>query len=103
MEGLLVFGISQWVFRRQRRPGLTTVALCMAYGLARFVDEFWREPDIGQPDLFRLDEQRTIADLTNNHCYRADGLAQFSQRLSEVIPFHSIRAEDRRHRIHSSN
>jgi phosphatidylglycerol:prolipoprotein diacylglycerol transferase len=24
----------------------------MAYGLARFVDEFWREPDIGSPIVF---------------------------------------------------
>jgi phosphatidylglycerol---prolipoprotein diacylglyceryl transferase len=52
MEGLLVFAVAQWVFRRQQRSGLTTAAVCLTYGVARFIDEFWREPDIGQPLFF---------------------------------------------------
>ena len=49
LEGLLVFAIAQWVFRHQTRAGMTTAAVCIAYGIARFVDEFWRQPDFGQP------------------------------------------------------
>lgn len=36
------------MFRRSSRPGLTTAAVCIAYGIGRFIDEFWREPDLGQ-------------------------------------------------------
>lgn len=49
IEGLLVFLIAQWVYARTTRPGLTTAAVCIAYGVGRFIDEFWREPDFGQP------------------------------------------------------
>lgn len=49
IEGILVFAVAQWVFRHQNRAGLTTAAVCIAYGIGRFVDEFWRQPDLGQP------------------------------------------------------
>jgi phosphatidylglycerol---prolipoprotein diacylglyceryl transferase len=49
MEGLLVFFIAQWVYSRASRPGLTTATVCIVYGVGRFIDEFWREPDFGQP------------------------------------------------------
>lgn len=49
IEGLLVFAVALWVFRHQRRTGMTTAAVCMTYGIGRFVDEFWRQPDLGQP------------------------------------------------------
>jgi phosphatidylglycerol:prolipoprotein diacylglycerol transferase len=49
IEGLLVFFIAQWVCVRTSRPGFTTAAVCTAYGIGRFIDEFWRQPDLGQP------------------------------------------------------
>ena len=49
MEGLLVFCIAQWVYARTAKAGLTTATVCIAYGVGRFIDEFWREPDFGQP------------------------------------------------------
>jgi phosphatidylglycerol:prolipoprotein diacylglycerol transferase len=49
IEGLMVFAVAQWVFHHQRRTGMTTAAVCIAYGIGRFVDEFWRQPDLGQP------------------------------------------------------
>ena len=44
-----VFIVGQWVYGRTTRPGLTATVVCIAYGIGRFVDEFWREPDFGQP------------------------------------------------------
>ena len=49
IEGLVVFIVAQWVFHHQRRIGMTTAAVCITYGVGRFVDEFWRQPDLGQP------------------------------------------------------
>ena len=49
IEGLLVFFIAQWVYAGTTRAGLTTAAVCFAYGVGRFIDEFWRQPDFGQP------------------------------------------------------
>lgn len=49
IEGLLVFCIAQCVYSRATKAGLTTAAVCIAYGIGRFIDEFWREPDFGQP------------------------------------------------------
>jgi phosphatidylglycerol:prolipoprotein diacylglycerol transferase len=49
IEGLLVFCIAQWVYARTHVPGVTTAVACIAYGVGRFIDEFWREPDLGQP------------------------------------------------------
>ncbi len=49
MEGVLVFAFAQWAFRHQVRAGMTTAVVCIAYGIGRFIDEFWRQPDVGQP------------------------------------------------------
>jgi phosphatidylglycerol---prolipoprotein diacylglyceryl transferase len=49
IEGLLVFIIGQWLYGGITRPGVPTAAVCIAYGVGRFIDEFWREPDFGQP------------------------------------------------------
>lgn len=49
IEGFLVFLVAQWVYATSLRPGLTTAAVCVVYGVGRFVDEFWRQPDLGQP------------------------------------------------------
>jgi phosphatidylglycerol:prolipoprotein diacylglycerol transferase len=49
LEGLLVILIAQWVYARSIKAGLTTAVVCIAYGVGRFIDEFWREPDLGQP------------------------------------------------------
>lgn len=49
IEGVLLFLIAQWVFARSSRPGLTTATVLVAYGAGRFIDEFWRQPDVGQP------------------------------------------------------
>lgn len=49
LEGLLVFCIGQRVYSKSTMPGLTTALVCVSYGIARFIDEFWREPDLGQP------------------------------------------------------
>ena len=49
IEGLMCLAVGQWMFRRQSRTGMTTAAVCIAYGIGRFTDEFWREPDVGQP------------------------------------------------------
>ncbi len=49
IEGLIVFAAAMWIFNRQRRSGMTTAAVCIVYGVGRFIDEFWRQPDLGQP------------------------------------------------------
>jgi phosphatidylglycerol:prolipoprotein diacylglycerol transferase len=53
LEGLAVFVILQIASRMGalRRPGLTTGLFCAAYGLARIVCEFFREPDPRLEDL----------------------------------------------------
>ena len=49
IEGMLLFLVAQWVFGRSSRSGLTTATVLVAYGTGRFIDEFWRQPDVGQP------------------------------------------------------
>ncbi|MFT4111283.1 prolipoprotein diacylglyceryl transferase [Silvibacterium sp.] len=49
IEGLLVFAVAIRVFHRQRHSGMTTAAVCIVYGAGRFIDECWRQPDLGQP------------------------------------------------------
>jgi phosphatidylglycerol:prolipoprotein diacylglycerol transferase len=49
IEGLLVFFIAKWVYSRTTTRGATPATVCIAYGVGRFIDEFWREPDFGQP------------------------------------------------------
>jgi phosphatidylglycerol---prolipoprotein diacylglyceryl transferase len=49
IEGLLLFSIGSYVYSKTSRPGLTTATVLTTYGIGRFIDEFWREPDLGQP------------------------------------------------------
>jgi phosphatidylglycerol---prolipoprotein diacylglyceryl transferase len=52
LEGVLVFLVAQWVYRHTSRHGITTASVCVVYGICRFIDEFWREPDAGQAIFF---------------------------------------------------
>jgi phosphatidylglycerol:prolipoprotein diacylglycerol transferase len=49
VEGLLPFLIALPFHARHRKPGLTTGLVLVLYGIGRFVDEFFRMPDMGQP------------------------------------------------------
>lgn len=63
IEGLLVFIVARWVYIRASRPGLTTAAVCVAYGIGRFIDEFWRQPDLGQPVYWGWMSTRLVGSL----------------------------------------
>jgi phosphatidylglycerol---prolipoprotein diacylglyceryl transferase len=52
MEGFLIFLILLPIHIRHRRPGLTCALFLLLYGVGRFVGEFFREPDLGQPVFF---------------------------------------------------
>lgn len=52
LEGFLLFAVLMWIHARHRRPGLTGAWFLLLYGVGRFVGEFWREPDRGQPIFF---------------------------------------------------
>jgi phosphatidylglycerol---prolipoprotein diacylglyceryl transferase len=45
LEGLVLFLIVQWIYRRNFYPGTVTWALIGFYGVFRFLVEFVREPD----------------------------------------------------------
>jgi phosphatidylglycerol:prolipoprotein diacylglycerol transferase len=47
LEGVVVLAVLMWLHPRHRRPGLTLGVGFLVYGIARFVDEFWREPNTG--------------------------------------------------------
>jgi len=49
IEGMLVFLVGLAVYGKSTRPGLTTATVLTVYGAGRFIDEFWRQPDLGQP------------------------------------------------------
>ncbi|MCX8040176.1 MAG: prolipoprotein diacylglyceryl transferase [Planctomycetota bacterium] len=49
LEGLLIAAILLPLHARHRRPGLTLGGFAVLYGLGRFIGEFFREPDRGQP------------------------------------------------------
>jgi phosphatidylglycerol:prolipoprotein diacylglycerol transferase len=49
LEGFLLLAILIPIHARHRRPGLTGGLFCILYGCGRFIDEFFREPDVGQP------------------------------------------------------
>ncbi|MBA3701023.1 MAG: prolipoprotein diacylglyceryl transferase [Planctomycetes bacterium] len=52
LEGFLLFAVLMWIHARHRRPGLTGAWFLILYGIGRFVGEFFREPDRGQPVFF---------------------------------------------------
>jgi len=49
LEGALLAAVLLSLHHRHRRPGLTMGLFFVLYALGRFVGEFWREPDRGQP------------------------------------------------------
>lgn len=46
-EGLLVFLLVAWVFRKPVRPGLAAATFGVSYTVIRMIDEAFREPDVG--------------------------------------------------------
>ncbi len=52
LEGFLIFAILLPIHARHRRPGLTCAYFLLLYGCGRFIGEFFREPDLGQPVFF---------------------------------------------------
>ncbi len=52
LEGVLLLVVVLPIHARHRKPGLTTGVTFALYAVARFVGEFWREPDVGQPPIF---------------------------------------------------
>lgn len=52
LEGLVLFVIIVPFHARHRKPGMTTGLTFTLYAIVRFISEFWRAPDVGQPPLF---------------------------------------------------
>ena len=44
-EGLVVFAVLLWLYRRPVKPGLIGGAFCVSYAVMRVVNEFFRMPD----------------------------------------------------------
>jgi phosphatidylglycerol:prolipoprotein diacylglycerol transferase len=49
LEGLIPLLVVLPLHVRHRRPSLTMGVLLIVYSFGRFIDEYWREPDAGQP------------------------------------------------------
>jgi phosphatidylglycerol:prolipoprotein diacylglycerol transferase len=49
LEGVLLLVVALVVHARHRRPGVTSGVVLITYSIGRFVGEFFREPDKGQP------------------------------------------------------
>ena len=49
LEGIIPLLVVLPLHSRHRRPALTMGALLVVYSFGRFVVEYWREPDLGQP------------------------------------------------------
>jgi phosphatidylglycerol:prolipoprotein diacylglycerol transferase len=49
LEGLMLLAVMVPVHASHRRPGVTTGAMLSGYAVARFIGEFFREPDFGHP------------------------------------------------------
>lgn len=52
LEGALLLMIILPLHARHRKPGLTLGVLLALYAVARFIGEFFREPDFGHPPYF---------------------------------------------------
>lgn len=52
LEGALLMVIILPIHARHRKPGLTMGVLLSMYAVARFIGEFFREPDFGHPPYF---------------------------------------------------
>ena len=46
LEGVLLFLFVLWVRKRAKRAGMVVAAFFTGYPLARFIGEFWRQPDV---------------------------------------------------------
>ncbi|MFW6060208.1 MAG: prolipoprotein diacylglyceryl transferase [Phycisphaeraceae bacterium] len=46
MEGLIVFAVLLWLWRKPRKPGIIAGAFAVSYAIMRIVNEFWRRPDV---------------------------------------------------------
>ncbi len=86
IEGIVLLFVAQWMFHRQSRPGMTTAVVCIAYGVGRFIDEFWREPDVGQPVFWGWMSKGQLLTIPMILC----GVALWIWRSS---------ADDRKHQI----
>lgn len=49
LEGICLLVLILPIHARHRRAGITTGAMLAAYAVARFIGEFFREPDLGHP------------------------------------------------------
>ncbi len=72
IEGLFVFAVAIWFFRHQKRSGMTTAAVCIVYGFGRFIDEFWRQPDLGQPVFWEWMSKGQLLTIPMIHCGGVD-------------------------------
>ena len=59
MEGLIVFAVLLWLWRRPRVPGLIAGAFGVGYALMRIVNELWRRPDV-----HLLDREFALLEIT---------------------------------------
>ncbi|MEM6393412.1 MAG: prolipoprotein diacylglyceryl transferase [Planctomycetota bacterium] len=46
LEGLVVFAVLFWLYRKPRTPGIIGGAFGITYGLMRIINEFFRRPDL---------------------------------------------------------
>ncbi|MEM1213096.1 MAG: prolipoprotein diacylglyceryl transferase [Planctomycetota bacterium] len=46
LEGLVVFAVLFWLYRKPRKPGVIGGAFGITYGLVRIINEFFRRPDL---------------------------------------------------------
>ena len=58
-EGLIVFAVLVWVWRRPRRPGLVGSWFCIMYAAMRIFNEQFR-----RPDMFLLEEEFAVLGVT---------------------------------------
>lgn len=49
LEGLIPLLVALPIHKRHRRPGLTSGVVLIVYAIGRFIDEFFRAPDVGKP------------------------------------------------------
>lgn len=58
LEGLLVFAVLAWLWRKPRRSGVIAAAFAMVYGVVRIIGEQFRLPDAPLFDLGALELTR---------------------------------------------
>ena len=45
-EGVVLFIVLWWIWRKPRRPGVMVAAFFITYGIGRIITEIWRLPDV---------------------------------------------------------